>query len=169
MGKKLSLAQFKRDAATGKMGLQLLKRYGKKVEDTSVVPVIQVLSQSIKLQRGDKESFLDIPYASLVDYTGEFLYVYSIGSRPLNQKEQAVMDAWNRVASTKEYIERAEYDAISDGSSTYYQKKRFFLNSSCPYLFEDKPNLRYNYNKNEVYDAKVKGDCILKYRVYIAN
>ena len=34
MGKKLfTLAQFKRDAATGKMGLQLLERYGKKVED----------------------------------------------------------------------------------------------------------------------------------------
>lgn len=166
MRKKLSLAQFKRDASTGKMGLQLLERYGKHIEELSIVPVIKVGSQSITLKRGDKESDLDIPYASLVDYDGEYLYVYSIGSRPLNEEEQSVMNAWKQIASTKEYKERAEYDALSDGSSTYYQQKAFFLRSSCPYLFEDKPNLRYNYNKNEVYDAKVKGDCILKYKVF---
>lgn len=166
MGKKLSLAQFKRDATTGKMGLQLLERYGKVIECSQIVPVINVASQSITLKRGDKESYLDIPYASLVDYDGEYLYVYSIGSRPLNDKENNVMSAWKKIATTKEYKERAEYDALSDGSSTYYQQKAFFLNSSCPYLFEDKPNLRYNYNKNEVYDAKVKGDCILKYKVF---
>lgn len=165
MGKKLTLAQFKRDAASGKMGLQLLERYGKTI-DSGINPVVKVQSQSIGLQKGDKISYLDIPYASLVEYDGEFLKVYDIGSRPLNAEEKAIMAAWEKKANTPEFKERERIDALSDGSGTYYTKKAFFMNSSCPYLFIDKPNLKYNYNKKEIYDAKVKGSCILKYKVY---
>ena len=37
---RLTLAQFKRDASSGHMGLELIERYGKKIDKPVVVPVV---------------------------------------------------------------------------------------------------------------------------------
>ena len=69
MAEKLTLAQFKRDATTGHMGLELIERYGEKIKKSVVVPVVKVQTNGVYLKRGDKESFLDYPFASLFEYT----------------------------------------------------------------------------------------------------
>ena len=164
MGKKfLSLAQFKRDAATGKMGLELLERFGKKSEDHYICPVVEVCSKSVKLKKKDgRISTLDLDYASL----GEILKVYSIGLRDLTDLEKSVMEGWKKITDTDDYKEQAYRDALTDGSSTYYKDVQYFKNSPCPYLYLDNNDKRYDYNTGKVYDPKVKGNCILKYKVF---
>ena len=168
MAKKLlTLAQFKRDAATGRMGLQLLERYGKKVEEDYICPVIEVHQKFIKLRKKNgMESSLDLDYASLVEYDGEILKVYSIGLRELTDLEKSVMDGWKKITDTEEYKEQAYRDAMTDGSSTYYKDKGYFMNSPCPYLYLDDGDKKYDYNTGKVYDQKVKGQCMLVYKVY---
>ena len=169
MAKKLlTLAQFKRDAATGKMGLELVERYGKKTNDFYICPVVEVRTKSIKLKKKDGTmSILDLDYASLVEYDGENLKVYSIGLRELNDLEKSVMEGWKKITDTDEYKEQAYRDAVTDGSSTYYKDKYYFLNSPCPYLYIDEHKGRkYDYNTGKLYDPKVKGDCMLVYKVY---
>ena len=166
MNQKLTLAQFKRDAQTGHMGLELLERYGKKESTRIICPVIKVQQRGVCLKRNDRESYLAIPFASLIEYDGAYLKVYDKGKRDLNELEQKVMNGWKQIANTPEFKKREEYDLISDGSSTYYQKKFYFYNSSCPYLFTDTERLSYSIEDNKVRDSKIKGKCILKYKVH---
>lgn len=168
MAKKLlTLAQFKRDAATGKMGLELLERFGKKSEDFYICPVVEVHQKFVVLKKKDgRTSQLDLNYASLVEYDGETLKVYSVGLRELTDLEKSVMDGWKKITDTEEYKEQAYRDAMTDGSSTYYKDKGYFMNSPCPYLYLDDGDKKYDYNTGKVYDPKVKGNCILKYKVY---
>ena len=79
MAEKLTLAQFKRDAASGHMGLELIERYGKKITKPVIVPVVKVQTNGVYLKRGDNESFLDYPFASLFEYTGTMVKVYDTG------------------------------------------------------------------------------------------
>ena len=168
MGKKLfTLAQFKRDASTGKMGLQLLERYGKKVEEDYICPVIEVLTRSVKLRKKDGNvSWLDLDYASLVEYDGDTLKVYSVGLRELTDLEKSVMDGWKKLSDNDEYREQAYRDMMTDGSTTYYKEKSYYDNTPCPYLFNEQNGKKYDYNTGKLYDPKIKGDCILKYKVY---
>lgn len=92
MKKKLTLAQFKRDAATGKLGLELLERYGNKVDKHEICPIIKVKAKGVVLQRGNKESDLDLNFASLIDYDGEYFKIYNLGKRVLNDVEMMVMN-----------------------------------------------------------------------------
>jgi hypothetical protein len=165
-GKVLTLAQFKRDAKTGHMGLELVERYGKKENKRQIVPVVKVQAEGVVLKRDNKESYLDIPFASLVEYTGETLKVYDMGKRPLNDLELRVLNEWRKIENTKEYIERARIDVLTDSSLTYYREKKFFESSPCPYLFISSKRFRYNKGDTFIYDAQVKGKCILKYNVH---
>ena len=167
MGEKcLSLAQFKRDASTGHMGLELIERYGKKETKSVIVPVVKVLTDSVILKRGNKESYLDIPFASLVEYTGTTLKVFDKGKRPLIEKERFVLSEWKKIESTPKFQERMRVDVLTDGSFTFYQEKNFFEISPCPYLFNDSRRFRYTKGQDYIFDAQVKGECILKYRVH---
>lgn len=164
--KSLPFAQLKRDAMTGHMGLELLERYGKPAEERVICPVVKVETKSFKLLRGEKSSWLYMPYASLVYYDGEFLKVYAAGLRDLTPVEKKVMDGWAKISSTDEYKEAALRDAYSDGSSTYYKEKWYFEQSPCPYLFDDNGSKKYDRSFGKVRDSKVKGVCELVYKVH---
>ena len=62
--------------------------------------------------------------------------------------------------------ERARIDALSDGNYTNRQEELFFKQSPCPYLYTERNGLRYDHNTGKVYDPKVKGKCVLVYRVH---
>lgn len=164
--KVLTLAQFKRDASTGHMGLELIERYGKKIDKPIIVPVVKVQSNGAYLKRGDKESFLDYPYASLFVYTGNMVKVYESGLRSLNPTEEMVMRQWHQISNNPQFRERARIDALSDGNYTNRQEELFFKQSPCPYLYTERNGLRYDHNTGKVYDPKVKGKCVLVYRVH---
>lgn len=82
-----------------------------------------------------QKSELQIPRATLAKYTGDYLITYYPGVRDLTAEEQAVVDGWQKVADTAEFKERSRIDALTDGSSTYWQEKAYFLQSPFPYLF----------------------------------
>lgn len=88
--------------------------------------------------------------------------------REQNEQEKSIMLQWNKISSTDEYKERANIDALSDGSSTYYQEKRFFENSVCPYLFgmEMKQGKKRDYSSGLIIDNAVKGNIELQYEIY---
>lgn len=166
MAEKLTLAQFKRDAATGHMGLELIERYGEKIKKSVVVPVVKVQTNGVYLKRGDKESFLDYPFASLFEYTGTMLKVYDVGLRKLNPTEEMVMRQWYQISNTPQFRERARIDVMTDGNYTGRQEELFFKQSPCPYLYTERNGLRYDHNTGKVYDPKVKGKCVLVYKVH---
>ena len=92
----------------------------------------------MKLKKKDgRISTLDLDYASLVEYDGEILKVYSIGLRDLTDLEKSVMEGWKKITDTDDYKEQAYRDALTDGSSTYYKDVQYFKNSPCPYLYLD--------------------------------
>lgn len=166
METKLTLAQFKRDAASGHMGLELIERYGEKISKPIVVPVVKVQTNGVYLKRGSNESFLDYPFASLFEYTGSMLKVYDVGLRKLNPTEERVMNQWRQISNTPQFRERARIDAMTDGNYTGRQEEMFFKQSPCPYLYTEKNGLRYDYKTGKVYDPKVKGKCVLVYKVH---
>lgn len=166
MKTKLTLAQFKRDASSGHMGLELIERYGKKIDKPVIVPVVKVQTNGVYLKRGNNESFLDYPFASLFEYTGDMVKVYEAGKRVPNEMEQRVLTQWKRIENSPEYQQRARVDALSDGMGTWYQQKAFFDKSPCPYLFTDKNGMKFDYKTGKIVDPKVKGECVLIYRVH---
>ena len=118
------------------------------------------------------ESELRVDRANLFDLTDGVMTIYGSGLRPLNEGEQAKLDAWHEVEKTKEYQERSRVDALTDGNSTYWQMVRFF-GDEYSYLRGGEPvrgkSLVYPSSKNDVpmiRDKNVRGDVILQYRVY---
>jgi len=77
------------------------------------------------------------------------------------------MEEWNKITSTKEYQTQATNDALTDGSSTYWQEKAFFENSGYAYLmgFEEQRGKIYNFNMKKVRDNTIKGEKILQYLI----
>ncbi len=167
-----TLADLKRDAKSGalegrftyhdmwKEGLPERLQGWRKLIDCNSVAVFF-------LNKDGKKSELRIGKASLVEYDGETLTIYYAGYRDLTENEQRVMDAWNKIASTDEYKERAHDDALTDGSSTYYQKLRFFRDAGYEYLMglEEQRGMKYDFNTGKVRDDKVKGPICMRYEL----
>jgi hypothetical protein len=104
------------------------------------------------LQDG-RTSFLKIDGATLIEYDGETLTLYEAGLRDLTPAEKAVMDAWHKKAST--------------GSSTYWTQQAFFMNAGYEYLAGTKKAGKViDYPTQKVRDNKVRGNMILKYKIY---
>lgn len=167
-----TLAELKRDAKSGKISGKMINRFGsteiqerlqgiRKIVDANTVGITFLNSDG-------KKSVCEIKAASLIEYTDDKLTLYGAGKRELNDKEKLVMDTWNKIASTDEYKERSRIDLISDGSSTYYQEKRFFENCDFPYLFgsEMKQGKKRDYSSGLIIDNSVKGDIELQYEIY---
>lgn len=114
-----------------------------------------------------KTSRLDLPPASLVEYTDNSLTLYYAGHRELTTDEKAIIDEWKKVSSTPEFKKRADYDMLTDGSSTYYEKKLFFSERNSEYLmgFETQRGMIWDWNKHMVRDDKIKGEVMMKYEI----
>ena len=164
--KGLSFAQLRRDALSGHMALELVERYGKKAEQSVICPVCKVETKSIYILRDGKESWIHMPYASLVYYDGRVLEVYAAGLRDLTTVEKKVMEGWKEITSTESYKSAAMSDVYSDGSSTYYKQERYFRDSPCPYLFYDDGSKKLDMKTGKVRDSKIKGMLELKYIVH---
>lgn len=167
-----TLADLKRDAKSGTLegrftyhsmwleGLPERLQGWRKLVDCNSVAVFF-------LNKDGKKSELRIGKASLVEYDGETLTVYNAGYRDLNADEQRVLDEWAKIAGTDEYKERAHIDAQTDGSSTYYQKLRFFKNAGYEYLMglEEQRGMKFDWNTGKVRDDKVKGSVCMRYEL----
>lgn len=170
--------QLFRDAKSGKLSLLMTERFGKEppLHMAKKRKVIGANTVSLKLQNEDGiTSTMDVPKASLVDYTDDELIIYTYGYRKPTIQEQKILDEWNKIQNTKEYREQSNIDILTDGSSTYWQKKKFFRDNNAEYLmgFERQRGCCLDFNRQSdgkldfISDESVKGEPILKYKVYM--
>lgn len=117
-------------------------------------------------------SRLDIRRASLCKIADGYLTLFDPGERPLNAEETAKMDDWRAIQNSHEFQRRSDIDALTDGSSTYWQEKRFF-DGDMSYLFSGtKCGKSLVYAKDDtpcIRDERIPGNKILKYRIIVAG
>lgn len=169
-------AEFFRDAKANKIALELIERFGSrdiKENMQGIRKIGKVQSNAIYLinKNGDK-SFLELAKASLMEYTEDELRIYDAGYREMTEKEKQVMREWEKIANTENYKRQAQYDVLGDGSTTYYMKKRFFIDKKMEYLIgigNGTKKLIFNrYHSGEkecIQDDNTKGNVILVYKV----
>ena len=159
-----TIAELKRNANSGRMCLEMLKWHeaeGDQIPERlrGVRPVLRANTVALILKNNNgHESELRIPAASLMEYDGENLVVYDPGVRPLNDAEQKVLD---RVAE----IYKAHENTYNGG---FWQVKAYVKDSPCPWMdgHETVKGKRYQPWNKTVRDSAIKGEVILKYRVY---
>ena len=161
-----TLAQLKRDAASGNMILTLIERFGgtdfpdRLKGDRKVTGVNTV---ALKLTNKDGlESELRYNAASLIEYDDDHLTVYNPGYRELNDQEKSVLK------QAQEKIE--EYKAKYPYNDTYWIKRSTIEKSPCPWLSGSGviKGKRFDVGRNMIQDRAIKGEAILKYNVSMA-
>ena len=159
-----TLAELKRNANAGRMALELLEWYGESGEGIperlrGIRKVKRANSVALILENASgAESEMRIEAATLVEYDGEYLTIYQAGKRPLNQAEYQIM-----LQVRKLYEEYK--DTYSGG---FWQVRGFLQDSECPWMAGDdfRYGKKYDRSRNVVLDKAIKGEAILKYKVY---
>lgn len=160
-----TLADLKRDAASGKYSFEMVERFGKLGEEIPVrcrgIRTVQkVNTVEIVLVTADGlTSSLDFPPAKLMDYDGKSLTIYERGERDLTEQERKILADWQKIED--------DYYRKNPCGDAYWKKKDYFKNCPCPWLngYETVRGKYYNYN-GKILDNQVRGKAILKYRVY---
>lgn len=160
-----TLADFKRDAANGKIKLEMVERYGKSGDEIpercrGIRTVEKVNTVGITLRTADGiESTLDFPPAKLIEYDGKSLTIYDKGERELTDKERKILDDWKKIEDN--YYKQNPY------GETYWKRKDYFKNCPCPWLggYETVRG-KYYKNNGKILDNQIRGNAILKYNVY---
>lgn len=166
--KKKTLADLKRDAASGKVAFELIERFGKTGDEIPEqlrgirrVQAVNTVSIYLVNYNGQVSCF-DYNPASLLKYTNDTLTVYSAGERPLTDKEKNILNLWKKVEN--------EYEKLNPYSDVYWKKKTFFYDEYPKYRylagFEKCCGKRYRCNSNTVFDDRIKGKAILKYKIH---
>ena len=110
-----------------------------------------------------KGSFLELPKASLMDFTEGILSIYTTGLRDLTEEEKQI------IANQPKDEEQSRIDMISDGSTMFYREKAYFKEKNAEYLFLGNSKvimgLSFDSNNNKVRDETLKGDLDLKYKI----
>ena len=159
------LADFNRDAASGKIKLELVERYGKTGEEIpercrGIRVIKSVNTVGITLETDDGLiSALDFPPAKLIEYTGKSLTIYEAGERDLTEQEHKILADWQKIED--DYYKQNPY------GDAYWKKKDYFNHCPCPWLagYETVRGKYYNYN-GKILDNQIRGKAILKYNVY---
>ena len=158
-----TLADFKRDAASGNIALELYERYGKSdIPEvlSGVRKISKVNTVGVRLiNAAGKESSLDVDRASLVEYDGETLTIYEPGYRQPTEEEQAVLDGWKKFAE--------EYEKKNPYGNIYWKFVDYFAKSPCPWMrgYETIQGKKYVSHLGKVMDKSIKGNAILKYHI----
>jgi hypothetical protein len=163
-----TLAELKRVAKQGVLEGNLVYRFGSEIPERlkGFRKIIDANSVGIMFLNNDgKKSTLDILGASLVFWDDESLSIFNPGERELTQDELSVMNQWKEIENTPQHQQQAENDALTDGSLTFWQKRKFFTDKGYEYLHVGNNKKAYNHNTNKVRDNMVQGDLILKYEL----
>ena len=108
-------------------------------------------------QKG-KGSWLDFPKASLLELTEKGFKIYDQGKRDFTEQEKEIMK--NR----PEDSEQEKNDILTDGSTMFRRRKRYFKEKGFEYLFRGTKDKRIDSrDRNKIIDSAVKGELILEY------
>lgn len=162
-----TLSQFKREVSNGSIKSMTLLIGVKEAFKGVEREIAKTQSNGLYLLTNGRKSWLEYPKASLFEYDEDVVRMYYPGERELNTEEQRIMNEWKEITSTTEYKKQEEIDMLSDGSSTFYQKKRFFINKGMEYLlgFNKISSYYYDTNKNIIRDDNIKGSLMFEYRL----
>lgn len=157
----MTLAQLKRDADAGILYLELLERgtqVGNEIPERlrGIARVTRSYSNGIYMQRGEgNESALEIRYASLIDYSNDYLIVYDAGVRFPTREELGVLVEYERLRSENTF-------------SAKINANTFINNSKYPWMrgLKEIRGKYYIPQHNLIRDSKIKGKVALKYKVY---
>jgi hypothetical protein len=151
-----TIADLKRALTVG-VKVRTVSIYG--VPKDTVRAVSKVQSNAVYLNG----SMLDYPPASLCDFDGVNIKIYSEGHRDLTEAEKKIMS--NEPSRRPENKERLQNEMLNDGSGLYWADKRYYKELNAEYLQgHDWTNgEKYDYNKQNVKSKKIKGDLILHY------
>ncbi len=152
-----TLTDLKRELGTGRK-LILKTRFGKEINEGREVVKVQLNGVWFKTD-ANKKSWFDFPKASLLKIEGQAFKVYNKGRRPLTDKEKAIRDG-RPVDKEQDRI-----DMLSDGSTMYWRKIKYYTEHGALYLMGHKTQcgMRYDFNSGEVWDAKIRGAVVLEY------
>lgn len=160
-----TLADLKREAASGKIRFEMVERYGKTGDAIpercrGIRTVEKVNTVAILLKTADGiTSELRFDSAKLVEYDGENLTIFERGERELTEQEQKILDDWQKIED--------DYYKQNPCGDAYWKKKDYFKHCPCPWLagYETVRGKYYNYN-GKVLDNQVRGNAILKYHIH---
>lgn len=163
---EFTLAQFKRDASSGKIKLEMFERYGKTGEAIpdrcrGIRTVQKVNTVGITLTTADGlTSELRFDSAKLVEYDGKSLTIYARGERDLTEQEREILTEWQKIEN--DYYKQNPY------GNSYWKKKDYFKHCPCPWLagFETVRGKRYDYCTGKIVDNQIRGNAILKYYIH---
>lgn len=160
-----TLADLKRDAASGKMSLEIVERFGKTGNDIpakmqGIRKVIGSNTVCIKLLNNNgEESELRFDCAKLMEYDGETLVIYNPGRREPTAEEKMVL-----------YGVKSIYEKYKDSyNGGFWQAKDYVKNSACPWMAGNGfiKGKMYEQHSGKVVDKSIKGDVILRYIVHM--
>ena len=161
-----TVAELKRNANTGTMKLELIEWYGKTNNDIperlqGIRKVKKANSVAIILinNNGDNSELRLDCGAKLIDYDGEYLALYEAGEREVNEQEKNILAEAKKI-----------YDKYADTyNGGYWQVKDFYRECDCPWMegTEKINGKKYQTYNGKVRDNSIKGEAILKYRVYM--
>lgn len=152
-----TLADFKRDM---KVGIKLEMVYNKFkpiTEETRVREITGVQSNGFKLGK----SFFDIPKASLVEYNGKNVKIFSCGKRKLTENEQNILD--NRPSHRKENQKQVEIDMMTDGSNMFWKDKQYLKENNSDWYWGW--NRGKYYSNGEMLDETIRGELEREYNI----
>ena len=155
-----TLSEFKRDVASGNLWGKIVIRFGsenipERMTGWRKIAIYNKTNICFINEQGQK-SILPLEKASLIEYDGETLTIYSPGLRELTKAEQEAINEWHIIE--KSY---PEYQ------STYYIEQDFFKKKGMPYLagYEKIKGQKYDFNTGKIQDDRIKGKISLKYEI----
>ena len=162
--KKMTLAQLKREANAQSISAEMIYRYGEEIPERlrGIRKATRANTVSIFFQNADgRESELSIKAASLIEYDGDTLTIYEAGTREPNEQEKAILNDYVKAT--------AEHEKNNPLSGGYWHKVSYFsAKKEFGYLtgWETIRGKRYDHNTNKITDNAIKGEAIIKYKIY---
>ncbi len=164
----MTLAQLKRDLQVGKsltMTFNSLEEVSETIKSRIGKPrkilAIQTNGLTLEAEQTGKGSFLELPYASLIEYDGKTIKIYKVGKRDLTDYEKSLIE--NEPSRRKENEQKAINDALTDGSQTFWLDKKYYSENDANWRWVWYKGLRWDINENKMWDKKIKGDLDLEY------
>ena len=137
---------------------RLINRFGKIIDEPR--ELLKCRSNSLIFLKDGKKSYLDLPPASRIEFTGNGFKIYGVGERDLTEKEKAVLD--NQPRDTQQ----EERDILTDTNVMFYRQKEYFINSGMPHLLVYNKGTHLVYDENnipKVRDINIRGKLELEY------